>query len=178
MSDAPEQALALLRKLGIPPGAGKLYVVLLGAGAVRLCDLGEEAKLSSSGLAQAVDYLKLFRLVSQDIQNGEIVLFATNPRNAWKAHDAYFYWARSLHVGDIEDLPPLPEMRDQDRRRCYAQLDKICGSIYDLNVKAHDPLRHRHREIQSAEIFSSWLAIAIAAAKLEISAVELPPLAP
>ena len=46
------------------------------------------------------------------------------------------------------------------------------------NARAHDPLRHRHRDIHSAELFSSWLAKVIAAAKSEIVAVEMPPRLP
>ena len=136
MSDLPSDAIALLRTLGIPSTASELYMTLLSAGAMRVGALGAASNLAPPALAQAVEYLKIFRLVSQDLADGEIVLFASNPRNAWKAHDAYFYWARSLHIGDIENFPSLPEMGDQERRRCYAQLEKVCGSIYDLTHKS------------------------------------------
>src|SRR5947209_4358440 len=110
MNVSPSEALTLLRTVGVPTTASELYITLLSAGAMRVSELGATAGLAPSALVQAIDYLKIFRLLSQDIIDGEMVVFASNPRNAWKAHDTYFYWARSLHVGDIENLPPLPEM--------------------------------------------------------------------
>ena len=178
MTDIRSQAASLLRMLGIPGAAGELYLLLLDNGALRLTELSATLGLTPPALTQAIEYLKIFRLISQDLNDNEVVLFASNPKNAWKAHDADFYWARSLHIGDIERLPSLPEMRDEERRRCYSQLERLCGTIYDQNAKAHDPLRHRHRDIHSAELFSAWLATVIAAATKEILAVELPPRLP
>lgn len=178
MSDTLPEVRALFRALGVPNTAGELYILLLNGGAMSVPRLGEVIGLAAPALAQAVSYLKIFRLISQDVDNDEVVLFASNPRNAWKAHDADFYWARTLHVGDIEKLPPLPEMRDEQRRRCYSQLERLCGAIYDQNARAHDPLRHRHRKIHSPELFSSWLATAISSGRKEILAVEMPPRLP
>jgi hypothetical protein len=172
------EAHSLMRSLGIPESANVLYLVLLQTAAVRETSAAEAAGISAAAAAQAVSYLKLFRLVSQDVEHGEIVLFASDPRNAWKAHDADFYWMRSLNVGDIEALPPLPSLADEERRRLYSRLETLCGPIYDRNVKAHDPLRHQHRDIETGELFASWLAAAIASASRRIVAVDMPPRLP
>ena len=173
-----ERALALMRALGIPNSASTLYVTLLRASALPTEKAAEMAGLTPAATKQAMEYLKLFRLVAQDVVHGEAVLFAGDPRTAWKAHDADFYWAHSNHIGDIETLPPLSGVADEKRRRLYAELEELCGSIYDVNPHSHDPLSHQHRDIYSGEMFASWLAAAISAAEKEIVAVEKPPRLP
>ena len=173
-----ERALALMRALGIPNSASTLYVTLLQASALPTEKAAEMAGLTPAATKQAMEYLKLFRLVAQDVVHGEAVLFAGDPRTAWKAHDADFYWAHSNHIGDIETLPPLSGVADEKRRRLYAELEELCGSIYDVNPHSHDPLSHQHRDIYSGEMFASWLAAAISAAEKEIVAVEKPPRLP
>jgi len=176
--DAEEQARTLLRALGIPDTASSLYLTLLKKVALPLEEISKLVGLTTPAAEQASSYLKLFRLISLDLVHGRTVLFACNPRNAWKAHDADFYWARSNHIGDVEDLPPLPAMADEQRRNLYAKLEVACGEIYDRNPHSHDPLAHRHRDIHSGELFASWLATAISAAEKQIVAVEMPPRLP
>ncbi len=173
-----EEAQTLMRALGIPSAVSTLYITLLQTAAVPMNKVGDLVGLPPAAAEQAISYLKLFRLISQDIEYGELVLYAANPRNAWKAHDADFYWMRSQHIGDIESLPALPEMADEERRRRYARLERVCGAIYDANTKAHDPLRHQHRDIHSEQLFASWLAVAVSAAQRTIFAVDRPPRLP
>jgi len=173
-----EEALKLVRQLGIAPPTALLYLHMLGRGGVPERDLINIAGNSLDTVRSALTYLNVFRLISQDFVHDEVVYFAANPRNAWKAHDAAFYWARSMHIGDIDALPPLPEMEDETRRRRYLQLEKLCGAIYDRAARAHDPLRHRHRDIGSGALFASCLAHVIASAKTSIVAVERPPRLP
>lgn len=173
-----KEAMALMHSLGVPPLAATAYVRLLQTGAVPVSEIRSLAPGTPDAVSRAIEYLKLFRLISHDIVFGNDILFASNPRNAWKAHDTNFYWMRSLHIGDIEALPPLPEMADEERRRLYQLLERLCGEIYDRSAKAHDPLRHQHRDVQSDQLFSSWLASLIASARDRIVAVERPPRLP
>lgn len=173
-----EEALSLMRQLGVARPTALLYLHMLEHGGVPNGELSSVVGMSLDSVQAALTYLNVFRLIAQDVVHDEIVYFATNPRNAWKAHDAAFYWARSMHIGDIDALPPLPEMEDETRRRRYLKLEKVCGAIYDRAAKAHDPLRHRHRDIGSSALFASWLAHLIASAQTSIVAVERPPRLP
>jgi hypothetical protein len=172
------EALKLMRELGVALPAATLYLHILQRGGVQERQLYNLTGMSPDNLRLALSYLSIFRLVSQDIVHDESVYFASNPRNAWKAHDTAFYWVRSLHVGDIDALPPLPEMEDEIRRQRYARLEQVCGALYGRAAKAHDPLRHRHRDIGSSVLFASWLAHVIASAQSSIVAVERPPRLP
>lgn len=173
-----DEALSLLLQVGVALPTAKLYLHILERGGVREHELHLVAGMSPDSVRAALTYLRVFHLVSQDIVHDETIYFASNPRNAWKAHDTAFYWVRSIHVGDIDALPPLPEMEDETRRWRYAHLENLCGAIYDQAAKAHDPLRHRHRDIGSDALFASWLAHAINSARSSILAVERPPRLP
>ena len=173
-----EEASDLMRQLGVASPTAMLYLHMLERGGVPEGELNHIVGMSLETVRAALTYLNVFRLISQDVVHEQIIYFAANPRNAWKAHDAAFYWARSMHVGDIDALPPLPEMDDETRRQRYLRLEKLCGTIYDRAAKAHDPLRHRHRDIGSGALFASWLAHVIASAKTSIVAVERPPRLP
>jgi hypothetical protein len=172
------EAVALMRSLGVPPVAATVYLHLLQGGTVTVSDIASLVSVAPVTVDQAIEYLKLFRLISHDVVFGKDIVYASSPRNAWKAHDTDFYWIRSLHIGDIEALPPLPAMADEERRRRYLRLERICGEMYDAATKPHDPLRHQHRDIHSDRLFSSWLASLVASASKTIVAIERPPRLP
>lgn len=167
-----------MEALGVPRSAAILYLHLLGRDATPERVMPEITHLSREVIVDSLTYLSLFLLISQDVVFNDTIYYASDPRNAWKAHDTQFYWMKSIHIGDIDRLPPLPEMADEQRRRRYARLEKICGRIYDRAAKGHDPLRHRHRDIGSAQLFASWLAQAIASGQKDIVAVERSPRLP
>jgi hypothetical protein len=173
-----DEALSVMLQLGVARPTATLYLHMLERGGVPEHELHRIVDMSPASIRGALTYLGVFQLISQDIVHDETIYFASNPRNAWKAHDTAFYWVRSMHVGDIDALPPLPEMEDETRRRRYAHLERLCGTIYDRAARAHDPLRHRHRDIGSDALFASWLAHAIASAQTSILAVERPPRLP
>lgn len=172
------EAMELMRALGVPLPATILYISILQQGATSERQISAITSLPHEAIRDALQYLNLFLLVSQDVVSDETTFYASDPRNAWKAHDTQFYWMKSIHIGDIDKLPPLPEMADELRRRKYSRLERLCGGIYERSAKAYDPLRHRHRDIGSAQLFASWLGQTIASAKKSIVAVERPPRLP